>query len=312
MPKSKDERLLVGFEETDDAAVVKLSDDTALIQTLDFFPSMVNDPYLFGLIAATNALSDVYAMGGEALVALNIVTYPDGEDMTMLKDILRGGAEKVIESGAMLAGGHSINDPRVKYGLSVTGTVHPDRILKNNTCQEGDMLILTKPIGVGLVAKGYGTDKISAEEFEPAKKQMTWLNKYAADMMRKYPVSSCTDVTGFGLAGHLSEMLDGRLSAELTAADIPVLDAAYTCLEQGVTTSGGKKNREYLLSVVDFRADNPLLEEIIYDPQTSGGLLIAIPEAEGAELLKELSSLAIPSHRIGTVTARQEWEIIVK
>lgn len=223
LPKSQDEKLLVGFDATDDAAVIKLTDELAIIQTLDFFPTMVTDPYLFGKIAAANAMSDVYAMGGDVLSALNIVAFPEEKELQVLKEILRGGAEKVQEAGGILAGGHSIHDRSVKYGLSVTGTIHPNNIYKNNTCQEGDHLILTKPLGVSIITIGYSAGPITKEGFAKATKSMETLNKYAMAIIRKYPITSCTDVTGFGLAGHLHEMLHDNFSAEIYSEKLHIL-----------------------------------------------------------------------------------------
>ena len=203
IPKKADPKLLVGFDHSDDAAVYQLTDELAVVQTLDFFPPMVEDPYLFGKIAATNALSDIYAMGGEVKTALNIVCFPESMDANILGQILLGGNEKVTEAGGVLAGGHSINDVDVKYGLSVMGTIHPKRILENNHCKEGDLLLLTKPLGVGIVMTASRMKAVSEEAFDQAVESMTTLNKYAADILKKYKIHACTDITGFGLLVHL-------------------------------------------------------------------------------------------------------------
>lgn len=312
LPKRKDENLLVGYESSDDAAVYKISEDKAIIQTLDFFTTMVNDPYLYGQIAATNALSDVWAMGGDVISALNIVTFPEKEDYEKLHLILKGGAEKVHEAGGVLAGGHSIHDATAKYGLSVTGIVHPDRILMNNSCKEGDLLILTKPLGVSIINTAFMIKECSEKAFEKCVKQMTTLNKYAADIMKKYKVNSCTDITGFGLLGHLVEMLDNKFSAKLYSEKIPILEEAKQCAENFVITGGGQKNRNYLEKKIKFEIKDFALEEILFDPQTSGGLLISLAEKEAEKMLEELNKLEIKSSIIGKVIKREEKDVIVK
>lgn len=210
-----DENLLVGYDSRDDAAVYRISDEAAVVQTLDFFPPMVEDPYIFGQIAAANALSDVFAMGGQVKTALNIVCFPEDMDLNVLGQIMRGGSEKVIEAGGNLAGGHSIADDSVKYGLSVTGIVHPDRIYSNNSGQPGDSLILTKKLGVGIICTAERIGEASPESMKEAVASMTALNKSASEIARKYRVHACTDVTGFGLLGHLHEMMDGVHSCRI-------------------------------------------------------------------------------------------------
>ncbi|MFQ6832991.1 selenide, water dikinase SelD, partial [Butyricicoccus pullicaecorum] len=215
LPRPTDPNLLIGTESSDDAAVYRLTDDLAIVQTLDFFPPMVEDPYIFGQVAAANALSDVYAMGGTVRTALNIVCFPEQMDLNILGRILQGGSEKVIEAGGSLAGGHSIADSEVKYGLSVTGTIHPDRIRANNTGHVGDALVLTKPLGVGLTCTAARMGAASDKALALAVKSMTTLNKYASEIADRYPVHACTDVTGFGLLGHLHEMTRPDLTARL-------------------------------------------------------------------------------------------------
>lgn len=311
LPKIKDENLIVGYESSDDAAVYKISDDKAIIQTLDFFPTMINDPYLYGEISATNALSDVYAMGGEVISALNIVAFPENMDLEVLHQILKGGAKKIYEAGGVLAGGHSIHDNTTKYGLAVTGIVHPDKVLKNNNCKENDVLILTKPLGVGIISTAYNIGECSEEIFDECVRQMTNLNKYSAEIMREYHVNSCTDVTGFGFLGHLSEMLDNKYSAEIFSKEIPILKDALRCAEDFIITSGGQKNRNSLQDKVEFKVDNFALEEVLYDPQTSGGLLISTPEKYGVKMLEELNKLEIKSAIVGRVTRKKEKDITV-
>jgi len=312
IPRIEHDDLLVGFDTSDDAAVVKVSDDLALVQTLDFFPAMVSDPYLFGKIAAANALSDVYAMGGEVFSALNIVCFPETDDLEILEVILRGGAEKVAEAGGILAGGHSIHDPQAKYGLSVTGKVHPLRIWQNNSPQIGDHLVLTKPIGVGIITTAYSVDEASEEAFKKAVDVMTTLNKYAAEIAKGFTVHSCTDITGFGLLGHLSEMLNGRYTAVLDSAKIPILAEAYECASEFLMTAGGQRNRNYLMEHVKFIEKDFAMEELLFDPQTSGGLLFSIPQTEVASFLAALDQLEIKSACIGRVEAKQEVCIVVE
>lgn len=312
LPKSHHENLLVGFDSADDAAVIKINDEVALIQTLDFFPTMVTDPYLFGQIAATNALSDVYAMGGEVLSALNIVAFPEEKDLTILKEILRGGAEKVQEAGAILAGGHSIHDHSVKYGLAVTGTAHPNKIYQNNTPKVGDHLILTKPLGVGIITTGYTVGEVTDEAFKEATDNMTTLNKYAMTILKKYPITSCTDVTGFGLAGHLHEMLAGRFSAVIDHQMIPYIKDAYRAAKEFILTAGGQRNRNYLSPYLDFQISDFAIEELLFDPQTSGGLLVSIPAENVEAALAELKNEGVYAKDFGIVTEKQASEIIVK
>ena len=312
LPKKEDKNLIVGYESSDDAAVYKITDDKAIIQTLDFFTTMINDPYLYGQIAATNALSDVYAMGGEVISALNIVAFPENMDLEILHQILKGGAEKVHEAGGVLAGGHSIHDATPKYGLSVTGIVHPDKILQNNNCKEGDLLIITKPLGVSIINTAHMVKECSEEAFAQSVKQMTTLNKYSAEVMKDFNVNSCTDITGFGFLGHLVEMLDGKSSAEVWAKDIPYIEEAYKCDNEFIITAGGQLNRTHVEPNVEYQIKDFALEEIMYDPQTSGGLLISVPEEEAQELLERLNTFEIKSAIVGKVIPKQEKAVIVK
>lgn len=309
--QEKQPNVMVDFETTDDAAILKINDDTAIIQTIDFFPSMVNDPYLFGQIAATNALSDVWAMGGTVVSALNIVCFPQELDQHILQKILQGGLDKVVEAGGFLAGGHSIQDQKPKYGLSVNGIVNPQKILRNNTCQPGDDLILTKPLGVGIITGAYSTQQIGKEPFDAAVKAMTTLNKYASEIIRQYPVTACTDVTGFGLLGHLNEFLPQGLAAELDAAAIPILPAAYDCAANLLVTAGGQRNRNFLADKVHFTFEDEALAEVLYDPQTSGGLLFSVPPQYTEKMLAQLNQLTLPSAKIGRVMPQETAEIII-
>ncbi|MBP1040505.1 selenide, water dikinase SelD [Vagococcus sp. BWB3-3] len=312
LPKNEDPRLLVGFDSTDDAGVIKISDEMALIQTLDFFPTMVSDPYLFGKIAATNALSDVYAMGGDVLSAMNIVCFPEELDIEILGEILRGGSEKVAEAGAILVGGHSIHDSTPKYGLSVTGTVHPDKILKNNESQVGDVLVLTKPLGVGIITTAFSVAETTESAFQEAVESMTTLNKKAAELIRQREVHGCTDVTGFGLLGHLVEMMNEACSAVIEVSQLPYIEEAYRCAKEFLITAGGQRNRNYLSDQLEFQCDDFALEEILFDPQTSGGLLVSLPADEAAQLVAEMAQNGLKGAIIGKVIERQAKTIYIK
>lgn len=306
---------MVGYDSSDDAAVYKLNDETALIQTLDFFPSMVSDPYLFGQIAATNALSDVWAMGGRVLTAMNIVAFPERQDLSVLGEILRGGAEKVQEAGGILCGGHSIHDTPAKYGLSVTGIVHPDKVLANNGVREGDLLILTKPIGTGLVTTAWSVSETSEEAFQEAVRSMTTLNRYASEVFTQVPIHACTDITGFGLAGHLHEMLAGNFSAVLDRAALPALPDAARCASEFLTTAGAQKNRNFMSEFMRFEPADFVTEELLYDPQTSGGLLYAMPAGSWEAIREEAAALPFAPAVIGRVVAKAAepaGEIIVR
>jgi len=310
IPKFHDENLLIGFDTSDDGAVYKLSDDLAIIKTLDFFPPMVDDPYLFGKITATNALSDIYAMGGDVKLALNIVCFPETEDPVILGEILRGGGEKVLEAGGVLCGGHSINDKEVKYGMSVTGVVHPDKILSNNKCEVGDVIILTKPLGVGMILSSYRVGEAKEESYLEAVNNMQTLNKYAIEIAKKYSVHSCTDVTGFGFLGHLNEMVSDN-SIKVNSQNVPYIDEAYSLAQGFLITGGGQKNRLYLQSKVKLMDIDYAMEEILFDPQTSGGLLLSVPKNESQALLKELNTLQIKSAIVAEVIEKQDSNLIV-
>ncbi len=313
LPKGeKDENLLIGYDSHDDAAVYKVNDEQAIVQTLDFFPPMVDDPYIFGQIAATNALSDIYAMGGRVLTALNIVCFPEKMDLNILGQIMMGGAEKVQEAGGSLAGGHSIVDESVKYGLSVTGIIHPDKILANNGCREGDVLILTKKLGVGLICTANRVQEASAQDMEEAIASMTTLNKYAAEILHSHTVHACTDVTGFGFLGHLHEMLDGRWSAVIESGEIPFMEGAYHAAEEFYLTAAAQRNRNHVQAYVSFEKIPFAMEEILFDPQTSGGLLAAVDAGEAEQIVKELQAIGLPAKIVGRVTKKAQKEIIVR
>ena len=300
-----DPNLLVGFDSHDDAAVYRLADDLAVVQTVDFFPPMVDDPYTFGQIAAANALSDVYAMGGEVKLALNLVCFPEQMDLNKLGEILRGGAEKVAEAGGVLAGGHSIADTGVKYGLSVLGVVDPARLYANDTGRAGDRLILTKALGTGLICSANRVGEAKAEDLAAAVASMATLNKTAAELSRRYTVHAATDVTGFSFLGHLHEMMGERLSCVVDANAVPVLPGAWQAADDCLYTAAGQRNRNYAGPFVQFEGVPFALEEILFDPQTSGGLLFSVAEKEADALAADLCAAGLPARIVGTVAEKQ-------
>lgn len=312
LPKfDKDPALLIGYDSKDDAAVYKLTDEVAVVQTLDFFPPMVDDPYTFGQIAAANALSDIWAMGGQVKTALNIVCFPEKSDLNILGEMMRGGAEKVAEAGGVLAGGHSIADSDVKYGLSVMGVVHPDHIYANNTPQTGDCLVLTKRLGVGILCTANRVGEASAEAMEAAIASMTTLNKYAAQCCRAYEVHACTDVTGFSFLGHLHEMMDGAHSCRIEAGAVPVFSEALHHADEFLLTAAGQRNRNHTGPFVRFENVPFAMEEVLFDPQTSGGLLVALPKEQAAALVEDLRRGGAPAAVVGEVTDSEDIEIRV-
>lgn len=309
----EDKNLIVGFEKSDDAAVYKLTDELAIIQTVDFFTPMVDDPYVFGQIAAANSLSDVYAMGGTPKTAMNIVCFPEKMDIDILKDILRGGADKVAEAGAVLSGGHSIYDSEIKYGLSVTGTAHPDRILKNHGCQTGDILICTKKLGTGIVTTASKVDMASQEAMDMCIKNMTALNKYAGEIIVKYPVTACTDITGFGFLGHAYEMAVGSDKTLVFESElIPYIPDAKGYAQEFLITKGGQQNRNYIAEYVEFEKIPLWMQEILFDPQTSGGLLFSVGAEHLNSILTELKKAGVEAAVVGSVIDKKDKFIIVR
>ena len=314
LPKFDAPELLVGTETADDAGVYQLRPDLAIVNTVDFFTPIVDDPYMFGSIAATNSLSDVYAMGGDPITAMNIVCFPKGKmDLEVLGEVLRGGAEKVQEANAVILGGHSIIDEEIKYGLSVTGVVHPDRVLRNVGAKEGDVLILTKPLGTGIATTALKRGNASEESVKQAVASMAALNKYAGVVIRDYDVHACSDVTGYGLMGHGLEMtLDGTVSISFVAAELPVIqDVAELAVQPGNLTGGCKRNREFLADKMVIEPSVPEgLVEVALDPQTSGGLLIAVAEKEAKGLINQLIGEGVSAATIvGHVIAREKFAI---
>lgn len=307
LPKGEENPdLLIGYQSKDDAAVYRISDDVAIVQTLDFFPPMVDDPYTFGKIAATNALSDVYAMGGVVKTALNIVCFPEKMDLNVLGEIMRGGSEKVIEAGGTLAGGHSIADSDVKYGLSVMGVVHPEHMYPNNQGKLGDKLILTKPLGVGIICTANRVEEASKEAMEAAIESMTTLNKYASEICHDFEIHACTDVTGFGFLGHLHEMMDGKLSCKIYANQVPVFPQALEYADEFLLTAAGQKNRNHTEPFVCFKDISFAMQEVLFDPQTSGGLLIAVAEKDAEEMVQRMQDSGVPAKVVGEILSKEE------
>ena len=298
-----DDNLLVGFDKSDDASVYKISDDLAIVQTVDFFPPIADDPYLFGQIAATNALSDVYAMGGEPKLCLNIMAIPENMPMEAVHALLRGGYDKVYEAGALITGGHSIHDDEPKYGLAVTGFVHPDKMLTNSNARPGDVLLLTQPIGIGVLATAAKADMLSKSGQELITRLMTTLNKAARDAMVQYNVHACTDVTGFGLIGHTYEMASGSDTEIILDVDsIDLIPEALELARMGMLPAGMYRNRNFAQAHVDAGDTELAKQDMLYDPQTAGGLLIAVAPEDADALFNELKNTVPSAQRIGTVS----------
>lgn len=314
-PGLADPNLLVGTDTSDDAGVYKLSDDTAIVQTLDFFTPIVNDPYDFGQVAAANAISDVYAMGGRPITALNIVAFPIHTlERSVLTEILRGAGDKLKESGAVLVGGHSIDDKEPKFGMAVTGVVHPDKVRTNAGARPGDRLILTKPIGVGIMTTSLKNEKLSEEEVRRVTKVMTTLNKTAAEVMDGYSIHASTDVTGFGLLGHASEMAKGSgVCLRIDSEKVPVLPRTRELAESGSVPGGTKNNFAHLEGTVDYpESMDQIGRWILCDAVTSGGLLVSVAGDEADSLLTRLREEGVDAHMIGEVTDEQNGRIIVQ
>ena len=308
--------MLVGTETSDDAGVFRLRPDLAIVNTVDFFTPIVDDPYTFGQISATNSLSDVYAMGGEPKTCLNLVCFPKGKmDIEILGEILKGGADKVKESGAVIIGGHSIIDEEIKYGLAVTGIIHPDKIYRNVGVQEGDALILTKPLGTGIITTALKKGKASQESIDEAVRSMTTLNATASKVMRNYTVHACSDITGFGILGHGLGMASGSgVTLVIESAKMPLLHGAPGLAEKGYITGGCKRNREFLQEKMSIeKSIREGLVEVALDPQTSGGLLIAVAKRQASDLLEELKSAGIDAAaEVGYATSLQKpWVRLV-
>lgn len=314
LPKFQDKNLIVGFESSDDAAVYRVDDNTVIIQTVDLFPPLVDDPYQYGQIAAANSLSDVYAMGGSPKLALNILCIPEDLPKDLIQGILQGGYDKVLEAGAIIAGGHTMKDPEPKYGLSVTGFARPEQILTNNNAKPGDLLILTKPLGTGILTTAMKAGLLTPSSEATVIKSMIALNKRAYELMSRYPVHSCTDVTGFGLFGHAFEMGDGSgVSILLDSKSMPLLPDVRDMAKMGIIPAGAYANRNYLIGDILADPSIPLdLLDVMFDPQTSGGLLISLPEREAKKLLAELKGEIPHAEIIGQVIPQDVFTLIIK
>ena len=305
VPRLKDANVLVGFDTNDDAGVYRISPECALVQTTDFFTPIVDDPFTFGEVAAANALSDIYAMGGRPISALTILCYPGKGDLDDLEAILRGGAEKMIEAGCAVLGGHSVNDDEIKFGYAVTGLIHPDHILANAGARPGDALVFTKAIGTGVISTALKRGIAKDEHVQGSIRSMLTLNKAACEAMLASGAHGCTDVTGFGLLGHAREMaLASKVTLEIDAASIEFLPGALDYAKQGAVPGGLNNNRAFAESCVFVKPGvDPSILELLYDPQTSGGLLISVPEGSAAQ---------IPGRIIGRVVERAEKPVVVQ
>lgn len=313
LPTLQDDNLLVGFDKSDDAAVYRIKDDLALVQTLDFFPPIADDPYTFGQIAATNALSDIYAMGGEPKLALNIMCVPKNMPKEAVHEILRGGYEKCAEAGAIICGGHSIYDEEPKYGLSVTGFVHPERMWKNHGAKPGDVLFLTKPIGIGVLTAAQRGNLLEPKTHDLMIRLMTTLNKSARDVLVDFDVHACTDVTGFSFLGHLYEMCSGSdVSAEIDVDSIALIPEALDFARIGILPEGMYRNRTYAESAVDVGNTELAVCDLLFDPQTSGGLIVAVPPEEADAVFDALHDQVPCAQRVGRIVPKREKSIYLQ
>jgi len=316
LPLISHPNLIAGIERAEDASVYKLTDELAIVETIDFFTPIVDDPYSFGQIAAANAMSDVYAMGGKPLTAMNVVCFPvKTMDISILRKILAGGVDKVHEAEAILVGGHSIEDEELKYGLSITGVIHPAKVVLNTGAEVGDRLILTKPLGTGIIStalKGKMADEGTVAKMI---KSMVTLNRKASELMQEIGVHACTDITGFGLLGHAGEMIEGTdVGMVMHSAAVPFFPEAKELAEMGMIPGGLHRNREFRLTMVEIAKEVPdYLSDILFDPQTSGGLLISVSEPKAPVLLERLHREGIKEAAIiGEIVAEPKGKIIVK
>jgi selenide,water dikinase len=310
VPRFPDPNVLVGYDTADDAGVYRISDDLALVQTIDFFTPMVDDPYTFGAVAATNAVSDIYAMGGRPICCVSVVGYPASGDLDALSCILSGGADKMNEAGCAMLGGHSINDPEPKFGFAVSGLIHPDRIKTNAGARPGDVLVFTKRIGTGVISTALKRGIADPAHVAAAVESMTTLNRTAAETMLDYDVHGCTDVTGFGLIGHAREMaLASNVTLSIDVEAVQFLPGAIEAVRAGAVPGGQKNNYEFASCVVETHCGlAPEIETLLYDPQTAGGLLIALPESDAVALLDRLPS----AYRLGRVLERERKPIYLE
>jgi selenide,water dikinase len=317
LARQNDPNVLVGFDKADDAGVYRISAQQALVQTVDFFTPIVDDPYTFGQIAATNALSDVYAMGGRPLSALAIVCFPDKGDLEVLGQILAGGLSKMMEAGCVVIGGHSIRDPEIKFGYAVTGTIHPDRVWTNSGAQPGDRLILTKALGTGVISTAIKKGEARQEWIDAATKSMTTLNAKAAEVAAgekfRGAIHAATDITGFGLIGHGREMAQGSgVSLRINSAVVPLIAGALECVRAGFIPGGLNANRDFAECLVSYEGDVPVeIKTILYDPQTAGGLLLSVCADQASALGSALQAAGVPAVEVGEVLPAEKPPIRV-
>lgn len=308
--------LMVGYDTSDDACVYKVNEETAVIQTVDFFTPVADDPYVFGQIAAANSLSDVYAMGGKPALAMNLLCVPNCLPKDVIREILRGGHDKAVEAGCVIAGGHTIEDNEPKYGMCVTGFVHPDKILRNAGARPGDVLILTKPIGSGIIVTAQKGELAEPADYEAALGYMSRLNKYAGEVVMDHAdvIHACTDITGFGLLGHSYEMAEGSgVSIELQRQRIPLMSGALDLAEMGMIPGGAYRNRDYVAPFVDFGGfEDDAIVDIMCDPQTSGGLLVAVKPEEAEGLLQKLKAVEPNSAIVGFAQSKGDKAIYIR
>jgi selenide,water dikinase len=312
VPKHPD--LLVGIETRDDAGVFRLNEELALIQTIDFFTPMVDDPFVFGQIAAANAINDVYAMGGKPLLAMNLVCYPQCGDMNVLRQILGGGLTKIKEAGALLVGGHTVDDNEPKYGLSVSGLVHPEKVIDNSGACKGDLLFLTKPLGNGIISTAIKAEMASRESYDEAIKWMSMLNREACEVMQEVGINAATDITGFGLVGHLYEMAKGsNVQVEIYADKVRFMTGALEYADLGLIPGGAYSNRNYLVEKINYVEEiDTTLSDLLFSPETAGGLLISVNESKAHDLIKAMENRKSTCFMIGRVLSDNKKGIIIK
>jgi len=310
LARQHDPNVLVGFDHADDAGVYQIAPDQALVQTVDFFTPIVDDPYVFGQIAATNALSDIYAMGGKPLTALALVCFPDKADLEILERILAGGLSKMVEAACVVIGGHSIRDEETKFGYAVTGLIHPKKVFTNAGAKPGDALIFTKPLGIGVISTAIKKNKAEPAWIAAAVQSMTTLNKRAADVIQQgeFRVHAMTDVTGFGLIGHARELaLASNVTLQFFSQDMPALPGALECIRAGYVPGGLKNNRDFAECWVGYEAAiSDDLKTLLFDPQTAGGLLVSVAEDDRQRLVRELQGAGVPARHVGNVTESQK------
>jgi selenide,water dikinase len=314
LARQHDPNVLIGFDTADDAGVYQLTPELALVQTVDFFTPIVDDPYIFGQIAATNSLSDVYAMGGRPMSALTMVCFPEQGDPKILEQMLAGGLSKMVEASCTVIGGHSVRDEEIKLGYAVTGTVHPRKVLANSGARAGDRLIFTKALGTGVISTAIKRGSADSAWIREAVRSMTTLNKAAAEVVTSgFEVHGMTDITGFGLLGHAREMAAGSgVSMTISASRVPLLEGALECIRAGMVPGGLKANRSFVESCVEFAVQVPeLMRMVLCDPQTAGGLLISVAPADSERLLAQLRDAGVPATEIGEVLAKQKPLIAV-